>query len=100
MYNQFASQTVSRARWIAELSAALDEAQVLLSQLVAERSDRADVDQLRTRIEELSNEVRLLHRRGFLPHQPIEAPHLVQPDWRPGGTRPLPPARPRPRTAP
>jgi hypothetical protein len=100
MYNQFASQAVSRARWLAELSAALDEAQILLSQLVDERIDRADADLLRTQVVELRNQLRSLHRGGFLPHQPIVGPHLLQPDWRPGGIRPLPPARPRPRTVP
>lgn len=100
MYNQFASQTVSRARWIAELSAALDEAQVLLSQLIADRIDPAEADLLRIRIVEVRKELHQLQRRGFLPYQPLEAPHLVQPDWRPGGTRPLPTALPHPRTAP
>jgi hypothetical protein len=55
---------------------------------------------LRIRIVEVRKELHQLQRRGFLPYQPLEAPHLVQPDWRPGGTRPLPTALPHPRTAP
>ena len=100
MYNQFALRTGNRARWLAELSAVLDEAQDLLTQLAAERIDRADADLLRTRIVDVRNQLRSLDAVGFLPHRAIEGPCPLQPDWRPGGIRPLPAARPRPRTVP
>ena len=83
MDHQFVPRAASRARWLAELSAALDEAQILLSQLVAERIGQADADRLRARIEELRLELRSLHRRGFAPGRVIEPPRLLHPDWRP-----------------
>lgn len=82
MYNQFASRAASRAQWLAELSVTLDEAQTLLSQLVAQRIDPAEAELLRIRVAELRNDVRLLHWRGFLPYQPIETSHLLEPGWR------------------
>ena len=83
MDKQFAPRASSRVRWIAELSAALDEAQMLLSELIAERISRADADRLGAQIEQLRAELRSLHRRGFAAEVEIEAPRLVHPDWRP-----------------
>lgn len=83
MDNRHALRPSSRARWIAELSAALDEAQALLSRLVAERIDQADADLLFLQIEELRTELRVLHRRGFAAREGINTPRLVHPDWRP-----------------
>jgi uncharacterized coiled-coil protein SlyX len=83
MTDDFTPRAASRARWIAELSAALDEAQILLSQLVAERIGQVEIDRLRARIEELREELRALNRRGFAPGQVIEPPRLLHPDWRP-----------------
>ena len=76
-------RSTSRARWLAELSAALDDAQSLLARLVAERSDQGDADHLRMRIEELRTELRPLHRRGFEAKRLIEPPRLLHPDWQP-----------------
>ena len=64
----------SRARWLAELSAALDDAQLLLSQLAAEKISPAKVDRLRARVKLLRSELRALHRRGFAAGQSAEAP--------------------------
>lgn len=76
-------RAASRARWLAELSAALDDAQILLARLVAERIGRADADLLCKRVEELRSELRSLHRRGFSSNQLIELPRPLHPDWRP-----------------
>jgi len=83
MNQNFVPRAASRARWLAELSAALDDAQSLLSRLVAERIDQADADLLRAQIEEIRTELRVLHRRGFAADRGIKAPRLVHPDWRP-----------------
>ena len=81
----FAPRAAGRARWLAELSAALDEAQGLLAELIAERLDPADADLVRGQIEELRTELRVLHRRGFAADPGIKPPRLVHPDWRPRG---------------
>ena len=78
-----ALRSTSRARWLAELSSALEDAQNLLARLVAERIDQGDADMLRVRIEELRAELRSLHRRGFAARQVIEPPRLFHPDWQP-----------------
>lgn len=83
MNPNFVPRAAGRARWLAELSAALDEAQMLLSELIAERINRADADRLGAQIEQLRAELRSLHRRGFAAEVEIEAPRLVHPDWRP-----------------
>lgn len=83
MDREYVPRAAIRALWLAELSVALDEAQILLSQLVAERIARTDVDHLRARIEELRAELRSLHRRGFAPSRLVEPPRLLHPDWRP-----------------
>ena len=78
-----ALRSTSRARWLAELSAALDDAQNLLATLVAERIDQGDADHLRMRIEELRSELRELHRRGFTSSRVIEPPRQLHTDWLP-----------------
>jgi len=78
-----ALRSTSRARWLAELSSALEDAQNLLARLVAERIDQGDADMLRARIEELRAELRSLHRRGFAARRAIEPPRLLHPDWQP-----------------
>ena len=83
MQRQFIPRATNRARWLVELSAALDEAQILLAQLVAERIDEADAESLRTQIVELRAQLRLLHRRPVASGRTIEAPRLVHPDWSP-----------------
>jgi hypothetical protein len=76
-------RAASRARWIAELSAALAEAQQLLACLVAERVELADADRLRIRIEDIRAELQWLHRRGFASKRMAGAPHVLHPDWQP-----------------
>lgn len=83
MNHHFIPRAASRARWLAELSTALDEAQTLLSQLAAQRIDQADADGLRARIDDLRAELQLLHRRGFAPSQIVKPPRLLHTDWRP-----------------
>ena len=83
MHNQFIPRATSRARWLVELSAALDEAQILLAQLVAERIGEADAESLRVQIVELRTQLRLLNRRSVAPERMVEAPRLVHPDWSP-----------------
>ena len=83
MNHQFVLRAASRARWLAELSAALDDAQILLSRLAAERIGQSEADLLRVRVEELRSELRALHRRGFTSDQRIDLPRPLHPDWRP-----------------
>ena len=78
-----AMRSTSRARWLADLSAALDDAQNLLTRLVAERIEQGDADMLRARIEELRAELRSLHRRGFTARRAVQPPRLLHPDWQP-----------------
>ena len=78
-----ALRSTSRARWLAELSSALEDAQNLLGRLVAERIDQGDADMLRVRIEELRAELRSLHRRGFAASRVIDPPRQLRPDWQP-----------------
>jgi hypothetical protein len=78
-----ALRSTGRARWLAELSATLDDAQILLARLVAERIDQGDADHLRMRIEELRSELRALHQRGFFASRLIDPPRQLHPDWQP-----------------
>jgi len=84
MNPNFVPRAAGRARWLAELSAALDEAQELLARLVAERISQGDADQLRLKIDELRAELKELHRRGFASKLTVEAARPFHPDWRPG----------------
>jgi hypothetical protein len=83
MNRHFVPQATSRARWLAELSAALDDAQTLLARLVTERNDQGDADHLRMRIEELRSELRSLHWRGFTSNERIDIPRPLHPGWHP-----------------
>jgi len=83
MNRHYVPQAANRARWLAELSAALDDAQTLLARLVSERNDQGDADYLHMRIEELRSELRSLHRCGFTSNQRIDTPRPLQPDWHP-----------------
>ena len=76
-------RAAGRARWLAELSAALDEAQLLLARLVTERISQADADQLRLSIDELRAELKVLHRRGFAAEVKVELRRPLHADWRP-----------------
>lgn len=83
MTPRYVLRSASRARWLAALAAALDEAQILLAQLAAERIGDPEAAQLRLRIEELRAELKALHRRGFQAGGQVEAPRILHPDWRP-----------------
>ena len=83
MDRHYVPQAANRARWLAELSAALDDAQTLLARLVSERNDQGDADYLHMRIEELRSELQSLHRCGFTSNQRIDTPRPLQPDWHP-----------------
>jgi cell division protein FtsB len=54
-----------RARWLASLSAALDEAQGVLAALDAEAAQSAEAHHLRARIAALKSEVEQLRLGGF-----------------------------------
>lgn len=82
MHRQFIPRATNRARWLVELAAALDEAQILLAQLVAERIGEAEAENLRAQIVELRAQLRLLNRRAA-PSGAVEPPRLVHPDWQP-----------------
>jgi hypothetical protein len=88
MNPRYVPRAVSRARWLAELSAALDEAQALLTQLAVARVGEAEANLLRLRIDELRAELQSLHRRSFATEEEVEAPRLIHPDWRPRRDRP------------
>ena len=62
MNRHLTSRAVVRARWLAELSAALDEGERVLSQLIAEGVNPADTERLRLRLIELRTELKLLNR--------------------------------------
>lgn len=52
------SRAIARAQWLAELAAALDEAERLLAQLIAEGVRPFDSELLRLRLVELKAELR------------------------------------------
>ncbi len=56
------SRAIIRARWFAELSAALDEGERVLSELIAEGVSPADTERLRLRLIELRAELKRLNR--------------------------------------
>lgn len=56
------SRAIVRARWLADLSAALDEGERVLSQLIAEGVSPGDTERLRLRLIELRTELKLFNR--------------------------------------
>ena len=72
MNHHFVPRAVSRARWLAELSAALDDAQTLLSQLAAQRIDQADADGLRAQNRRSARGIAAAAPAGFAPSQIVE----------------------------
>ena len=62
MNRHHSSRAIVRARWFAELSTALDKAERLLSELIAEGISPADTEQLRLRLIELRAETVRLNR--------------------------------------
>ncbi len=73
-------RTASRARWLMQLTSALDEAQHLLSQLMLHGDDRDEVERLRKLVLALSCEIELLRSEGFFERKSIDVPPL-HPDW-------------------
>jgi hypothetical protein len=55
-------RAIERARWFSELSAALDDGERLLAELIAEKVSPADTERLRLRLVELRSEVERLNR--------------------------------------
>ena len=58
-------RAAERARWLASLSSALDEAQGVLAALDAEAAQSAEAHHLRSRIAAIRSEVEQLRRGGF-----------------------------------
>ena len=65
-------RSAGRARWLAEVAAALDEAQALLADLIEDRVGQADAELLRMRVDELRAEIRAMHQRGFGSGHPLD----------------------------
>ena len=65
MDEEFSPPAAIRAKWLADLANALDEAQMLLSGPNVDRSGHAEAEQLRLQIEELRAELWDLQRSGF-----------------------------------
>lgn len=59
-------RTAGRARWLTQLTAALDEAQHLLSQLMVNGNGAEEASRLRATILALSCEIELLRGEGFI----------------------------------
>ena len=88
-----------RARWLAELASAIDEAQILLWRVGVAEGDNADARELYGRLEAARGEIECLRgiREDFHPNWTklfagLEAPSAVP-------VRRLPERRPRPKTA-
>jgi len=62
MNRHLTTRAIERSRWFSELSAALDEGERLLAQLIAEQVSPPDTDRLRLRLVELRAEVGRLNR--------------------------------------
>lgn len=95
MNRHLTPRAVDRARWFTELSAALDDGERVLSQLIAEAVSSADTERLRLRLIELRAELGRLNRvsldegRIVGPRWPdgtsnsAKASRDLHPDWRP-----------------
>ena len=62
MKRHLTARAVNRARWFAELSAALDQGQRVLAELAGEGADPVEVDRLRRRLIDLRAELDRLNR--------------------------------------
>jgi hypothetical protein len=62
MKRHLSARAIDRARWFAELSAALDQAQRLLSQLAAEGASPSETEPLRMRLLIIRVELERLNR--------------------------------------
>jgi hypothetical protein len=75
-----------RARWLASLSAALDEAQGVLAALDEEAAQSAEAHHIRSRIAAIKSEVEQLRRGGFPNEKEVGKNTEVRPRW-PGWSR-------------
>lgn len=80
------SRAGERARWLASLSGALDEAQGILAALDEEAARSAEAHHLRSRIAAIVSEVELLRRGGFPSLKPVGEKPASKPRW-PGWNR-------------
>jgi hypothetical protein len=62
MNRHLTTRAIERARWFSELSAALDDGERLLGELIAEKVSPTDTERLRLRLIELRAEVERLNR--------------------------------------
>ena len=95
MNRHLTARAVDRARWFAELSAALDKGQRVLAQLAAEGAEPVETERLWLRLIELRAELGRLNRvslneeRIVGPKWPDETSNMVKPspevhpDWLP-----------------
>lgn len=81
MTHPFPARLAGRIKWFGQLSAALDEAQQLLTQLGSEDHDLVEVSKARAEVLALSGEIELLRGEGFLGQKRIAADPLP-PNWR------------------
>lgn len=75
MNRHMTARAVDRARWFSELSAALDDGERVLSQLIAEGVSPADTHRLRVRLIELRAELIRLNRVS------LSESRIVGPAW-------------------
>ena len=78
-----AADAVNRARWLAELAVAIDEAQRLAWELGITQASRTEARELYGQLETLRGEVESLRRDGWAKcREEIEPPWINLPSWR------------------
>ncbi len=75
MKRHLSARAIDRARWFSELSAALDQAQLLLSRLAAEGASPAETEPLRLRLLALRAELERVNRVV------LDEDRIVGPAW-------------------
>jgi len=91
MDRHVSSRAMVRARWFAELSTALDDGQLLLSQLIAEGFRTSDTERLRLRLIELRAELQRLNRVSLADNRIVGGAWPdVRPSQTPTGSSPPP----------
>jgi len=95
MRRHLTPRAVNRARWFAQLSAALDESDAILAELVAARFGADETERLRQQLRALRAELERLNRvdlkqarvmgRSWPADPPNESNRVcaIHPDWRP-----------------
>jgi hypothetical protein len=85
MKRHITPRAVSRANWFTELSAALEDGEHILAQLIAAKISPADTERLRLRLIELRAELDRINRVSLTGERvvgsawPDGASHMVQP---------------------